>query len=35
MSWGKYRKVTNIDKHDNESVFTISYKTKFIDSTKL
>ena len=26
------RKVTNIDKSGNESVVTISYKTKFIDS---
>ena len=45
MSRGKYRKVqnfsvpierkvTNIDKSGNESVVTISYKTKFIDSER-
>ena len=40
MPWGKQRKVQNvfcsntkIDKDDNESVATISYKIKFIDST--
>ena len=43
MSWGKYRKVkrvfvtiekevTKIYKDGNESVVTISYKIKFIDS---
>ena len=45
MSWGKYRKVQNlfcsnrkkvtkIDKYGNESVVTISYKIKFIDSAR-
>ena len=45
MSWGKYRKVQNffhsnrkrsikIDRDDNESVVTISHKTKFIDSAR-
>ena len=38
MSWGKYRKVqkevTKIDKDGNESVVTVSYKTKFIDSAR-
>ena len=45
MSWGKHRKVqnfsvpiekevTNIDKDDNESVVTISYEVKFIDSAR-
>ena len=46
MSWGTYRKVqkifsipiekevTKIDKYGNESVVTISYKTKFIDSKR-
>ena len=45
MSWGKYRKVqkftvpiekevANIDKDGNESVVTISYRIKFIDSTR-
>ena len=45
MSWGKHRKVqtfsvpiekkvVNIDKDGNESVVTISYKIRFIDSAK-
>ena len=45
MSWGNTEKcktfslpikkeVTNIDKDGNESVVTMSYKTKFIDSVK-
>ena len=45
MSWGKYRKVQNffvplekevikIDKDGSESVITISYKIKFIDSAR-
>ena len=46
MSWGKYRKVQDLfvsienkvtkidDKDGNESVVTISYKTKFIDSAR-
>ena len=45
MSWGKYRKVqnlfhsskkeaTNIDKDGIESVVTIHYKIKFIDSAR-
>ena len=46
MSWGKYRReqnfsvlieieVTKIDKDGNESVVTISYKIKFIDSARI
>ena len=40
MSWGKQQKsiklylVTNTDEDDNESVVTISYKIKFIDSAR-
>ena len=45
MSWGKQRKlqtffipiekeVTKIDKYGNESVVTISYNIKFIDSER-
>ena len=45
MSWGKYGKVqafsvpiekevTKIDKDDNETVITISYKIKFTDSAR-
>ena len=44
MSWGEYRKVENvstvekevtkIDKDGNESVVTISYKIKFINSAR-
>ena len=45
MSWGIYRKVqivfvptesevTTIDKGKNESVVTISYRIKFIDSAR-
>ena len=46
MSWGKYRKVQNFfhsnkkrsykyDKECNESVVTISYRIKFVDSPRL
>ena len=42
MSWGKLKKIQkifpsniiNIDKDSNESVVTVSYKIKFVDSAR-
>ena len=34
MSWGKYRKVTKVDKEGNENIIKNSYKINFIDSAR-